>query len=68
MPPHRRRQLAMLHLVVSICIGWPASWFIPNLEDVWFQRVMLFISFYAITITAWDVWQTSDVRTTQEDA
>lgn len=66
MSPRSRRRLALAHLMASVAVGWPMSWWLPNLDEIWFQRVILFISFYAITISAWDVWQTSDVRAEQE--
>lgn len=66
MPPRSRRRLALIHLVASVLVGWPMSWWLPTLDEIWFQRVILLISFYAITATAADVWQTTDVRAEQE--
>jgi hypothetical protein len=67
MDPLLRRRVALAHLIVSVAVGMPASWILPSLDPVWFQRVILLISFYAITITAWDVWQSSDIRVEQEE-
>jgi hypothetical protein len=60
--PTTRRRLALWHLVASVVIGWPLSWWLPTVPEPWFGRVLLAISFYAITITAADVLATTDVR------
>jgi hypothetical protein len=64
--PRTRRRIAGLHVILSVLIGFPLSWWLPTLDDVWFQRVLLLISFYAIAVPAADLWQTTDVRTQQE--
>lgn len=66
MQPRTRRRLAGIHLAASVLVGFPLSWWLPAIDPIWFQRVILLISFYAITITAADVWQTSDVRAEQD--
>lgn len=64
--PHTRRRIAAGHVVASVAIGLPLSWWLPTLDGPWFDRILLAISFYAITITALDVLATTDVRTQQE--
>lgn len=66
MQPTTRRRVATAHLVVSVVAGFPLSWWLPTVGAPWFDRVLLAISFYAITITALDVLATTDVRTQQE--
>lgn len=61
--PQVRKNLAAIHFWVSLVAGIICTIFIA--KDP-FEKVLMGISFYAITITAWDVWQTSDVRTQQE--
>jgi hypothetical protein len=61
--PATRRHLAASLLVVSI-IGWPVS------ALTWAQaepQFILGLSWLAITLTAADIWATTDVRTEQED-
>jgi hypothetical protein len=60
-PPARRRAAAIL-LGLSILIGWPVSWVLPDIGDPWFGRILLWISFLAITFTCADVLATTDVR------
>lgn len=67
MNPQTRRRVAAAHLVVSVVAGFPLSWWLPSIDPVWFQRVLLAISFYAITITAADIWATTDTRVGLED-
>lgn len=38
-PPQRRRAAAIL-LGLSILIGWPVSWILPDIGDPWFGRVL----------------------------
>ena len=68
MTPRARRRAAIVVLVLSVTIGWPLSWWLPGagLDETWYQRVLLFISFLAITITCADITATTDVRTEQE--
>jgi hypothetical protein len=66
MEPRRRRNLAAIHVGVSVAAGAPLSWWLPTIDPVWFQRVVLALSFYAITTTAADIWATTDVRTAQD--
>lgn len=64
MKPKLRRQLAGAHIVGSLLGGVAASiW----LATSGFERVLMAISWYAIFITAIDVYQTTDVRTQQEN-
>lgn len=65
-PPARRRAAAVL-LVLSILIGWPVSWVLPDIGEPWFGRILLWISFFAITMTAADVLATTDVRAETDD-
>jgi hypothetical protein len=65
--PAGRRLAAAVHLGASVVAGIPLSWWLPTIDPVWFQRVVLGLSFYAITITAADIWTTTDVRKQQED-
>lgn len=65
-PPQRRRAAAIL-LGISIVFGWPASWWLPDIGTPWFERVLLWISFLAITITCADVLATTDVRAETDD-
>jgi hypothetical protein len=60
-PPTRRR-IALAHLIASVVIGWPLSWWLPTVPEPWFGRVLMFISFYAITLTSLDVLATADAR------
>jgi hypothetical protein len=62
MSPASRRRGAAVLLIVSVLVGWPASWFLPDIGSPWFERVLLWISFLAITITCADVLATTDVR------
>lgn len=62
MSPEQRRRAAALLLGISIVVGWPASWILPNIGEPWFERVLLWISFLAITFTCGDVLATTDVR------
>lgn len=62
MTPRRRRQAAAVVLGLSVVIGWPASWVLPDIGEPWFGRILLWISFLAITFTATDVLATTDVR------
>jgi hypothetical protein len=66
MTPTVRRRIAAGHLVASLAVGFPLSWWLPTIGPPWFDRVLLAISFYAITITALDVLATTDVRTQQD--
>lgn len=50
------------------CGGAPAVDVDPDVGRGVVQRVMLFISFYAIAVPAFDVWQTADVRVEQGSA
>lgn len=65
--PKNRRNIAAAVFILSIFPGWPISWFIADLSDEWFKRIMTFVSFLGITFIAVDWWQTSDVRTEQEE-
>lgn len=66
MSPAARRRAAAVLLGASILIGWPASWFLPDIGEPWFERVLLWISFLAITFTCADVLATTDVRAEAE--
>ena len=62
MTPAMRRRVALGHLIASVVVGWPLSWWLPTVPEPWFGRVLLFISFYAITVTSLDVLATTDAR------
>ena len=62
MNPTTRRRVALVHLAASVVIGWPLSWWLPTVPEPWFGRVLLLISFYAITVTSLDVLATTDAR------
>lgn len=47
---------------MSILIGWPVSWFLPTIGEPWYERILLWVSFLALTFTAADVLATTDVR------
>jgi hypothetical protein len=64
MKPRTRKRVALAHLIVSVVAGVACTVF---LTDDPYERVLIAISFYAITITAADAWLTADVRTEQED-
>jgi hypothetical protein len=66
-PPRARRRAAATFLALSVVVGWPLSWWLPTLDDVWFMRLVTWLSFLALTFTLADVWATSDVRTNQND-
>lgn len=66
-PPRARRRLAATFLFLSVAVGWPLSWLIPALDDIWFQRLVTWLSFLALTLTLADVVATTDVRATQDD-
>jgi hypothetical protein len=63
--PAQKKRLAQIHFWASLVFGVLGVVFLA--EDT-YDRVLLGISFYAITITAWDVWQTADVRKEQDAA
>lgn len=67
MSPSARRRAAAWSLIVSVVIGWPASWFIPDIGPPWDMRLLTWLSFLAITVTAADVLATTDVRAQAED-
>lgn len=58
-----RVRLAWLLLGGSL-LGWPVSAFTFAREE---PQVVLGLSWLAITLTAWDVVSTTDVRSKQED-
>jgi hypothetical protein len=62
MSPEQRRRAAAVLLALSILIGWPVSWVLPDIGEPWFGRILLWISFLAITFTCADVLATTDVR------
>jgi len=48
-------------------VGWPASWFLPDIAEPWYERVLLWISFLAISFTCVDVLATTDVRAQDDE-
>lgn len=67
MSPSARRRAAAVMLVVSVVIGWPVSWFVPNIGPPWDMRLLTWLSFLAITFTSADTLATTDVRAQAED-
>jgi hypothetical protein len=65
--PRARRRAAAVLLVVSVLVGWPLSWWLPTLDDIWFERLVTWLSFLALTLTLGDLWSTTDVRSQQHD-
>ncbi len=66
MNPERRRRLAHWLFWLSLVTTPPAmwvTWVYPKVGVVILQAV----SFLALTFTAWDILQTSDVRVKQEE-
>jgi hypothetical protein len=59
--PRARRRVAATFLFLSVVVGWPLSWWLPTLDDVWFMRLVTWLSFLALTFTL------GDVRTNQND-
>lgn len=59
MSPALRRRLAAWHLVLSVVGGVGFTIFVAHDP---FERVLMAISWYAITITSADVLATTDVR------
>lgn len=66
-PPRARRRTAASLLVLSVVVGWPLSWWLPTLDDVWFMRLVTWLSFLALTLTLADVWTSTDVRLQQDN-
>lgn len=67
MTPRQKRRVAFWSIVISIAVGWPLSWYISELPEAWFKRLVTFLSFVALTVT-FIVWHTdTDIRTQQED-
>jgi hypothetical protein len=58
-------------LLVASLVGWPATHVLMVVTDPpeqsWVFHVLLAISWLAITVTALDLLQTSDVRREQDD-
>jgi hypothetical protein len=61
----RWRRRAALALVGITLIGWPLSAFTWAANE---PQFILGLSWMAITITAADVWATTDVRAEQDDS
>lgn len=53
-------------LIASVVLGWPASWFLPAIEGMWYERILLWVSMLAISFTCADVLATTDVRAEQD--
>lgn len=69
--PHARLRLAGTVFDLSLIL-WPATHILmvttnPE-ENTWVFHVLIAISYLAITWTAFDILQTSDVRKEQSDA
>lgn len=62
MAPATKRRAAVAGLVVSL-IGWPLSALTFAHNE---PLTVLGLSWLAITLTMWDVYQTSDVRVEQD--
>jgi hypothetical protein len=61
-------KLAIGHFWGSLILGVLGVWLIPELDDVWFERVMIGLSFYAITVTAFVLWQELVIKKEQDEA
>ena len=62
MDPRWRRRIAAVFVVASL-IGWPLSALTLARDE---PQFVLGLSFLAITLTAADIWATTDVRAEQE--
>jgi hypothetical protein len=67
MAPKQRRRAAAVLLGLSIVVGWPMSWWLPDVGSPWYERILLWISFLAISMTCADVLATTDVRAETDD-
>jgi hypothetical protein len=65
--PRTRRRIAGLNVVFWSAVTVPGAWVIPTLDEIWFQRLALFLGFVGLVIPAWDVWVSTDVRVNQGD-
>ena len=63
MTPVWRRRAAAVMVIVSL-IGWPLSALTFAKDE---PQFILGLSWLAITLTAADIWATTDVRAEQED-
>jgi hypothetical protein len=63
MSPKWRRRAALVLIVLTL-VGWPVSALTIARDE---PQFILGLSWLAITLTAVDVWSTTDVRTEQED-
>ena len=68
--PAARVRFAWGLLIFSL-VGWPATHILMVVtdppENSWVFHVLLAISWLAITLTAWDIVNTADVRREQDD-
>lgn len=64
MGPHLRRRVAIAHLIATVPMGLYSTIVIAQKP---YERVLMAISWYAVTLTSADVAATTDVRTKEED-
>lgn len=62
MSPKARKRAAGIVLILSVIIGWPVSWFLPKIDPVLSQQVLMWISFLALSIGSLEWWTSADVR------
>lgn len=69
MDPHRRRQLAVWLLIVSLALGHATvfAFLFGWIDHPMMDLITNYLSWLAISLTALDVLFTSDVRVQQED-
>lgn len=60
--PKARRRIAFWFVVVTVVVGWPVSWFLPDIDTVLATKMIMWWSALALTATGIDWWSTSDVR------
>ena len=60
--PRVRRRAAAVLFAVSVLVGWPMSWILPMIGEPWYERILMFVSMFAINLTAVDVLINTDMR------
>lgn len=57
-----RRRIAGINTWVWAALALPGSWLIPTLDEIWFQRLALFLCFVGLVLPAADGWQTENAQ------